>query len=56
MLHVADEMGIEPAILPALGDHRTDDPEGESPMFGMLEGVVGIRIAYPGSLYFSDQL
>ena len=24
-------------------------------MVGMLEGVVGIRIAYPYSLYFSDQ-
>ena len=25
-------------------------------MFGMLEGVVGIRVAYPYSLDFSDQL
>ena len=25
-------------------------------MFGMLEGVVDIRVANPGSLYFFDQL
>ena len=25
-------------------------------MFGMLGGAVGIRVAYSGSLYFSDQL
>ena len=25
-------------------------------MFGMLEGVMGVRVAYSYSLYFSDQL
>ena len=41
MLHVADETGIQPDVLPALGDYRTNDPEGESPVFGMLEGWGG---------------
>ena len=27
--------------LPAPGDYRMDDPEGECPMFGMLEGGGG---------------
>ena len=33
--------------LPAPGDYRTDDPEGESPVFGMLEGCGG----YVGSVF-----
>ena len=33
--------GIHPAILPGPGDYRTDDPEGESLVCGMLEGCCG---------------
>ena len=48
--------GIHPTILPGPGDYRTDDPEGESLGFGMLEGCDG----YTGSVFltviFSDQL
>ena len=33
--------GVHPAILPGPGDYRTDDPEGESLVCGMLEGWGG---------------
>ena len=56
MLSIADESGIQLVILPAPDNHRTDEPEGEGYGFGVLEGVVDQRTAYPGSLYCSDQL
>ena len=54
MLPIADESGIYPAILPAPGIYRTGEPEVEGSVFGVLEGVVDLRVAYPGSLYSSD--
>ena len=37
MLHVADESGIYPVILPAPGFYRTDELEGDGSMYGLLE-------------------
>src|SRR3954465_14433986 len=42
-------------FLPAPGNYRQTVPEGGMSMFGKLEGVVDIWIAYSYSLYFSDQ-
>ena len=37
MLPIADESGIYPVILPAPGIYRTDEPEGDGSVFGVLE-------------------
>ena len=52
MLHIADETGIQSDVLLAPGDYWTDDPERESLVFGMLEGVVGMWVAYLYSIHF----
>ena len=41
MLHVADESGIYPVILPAPGIYRTDESDGDGSVFGVLEGGGG---------------
>ena len=56
VMHVARSGKSSGDELLAQGDYRTGIPEGECHMFGMLEGVVAIRVAYPGALDFSDQL
>ena len=55
MLFIADDPEIYPVILPAPGIHRTGEPEGDGSVFGVLEGVVDLRIAYYYSLDFYDQ-
>ena len=55
-MHVARSGKSSGDELPAPGDYRTGIPEGECHVFGMLEGVMDIRVAYLYSLYFSDQL
>ena len=37
MLPIADESGIYPVILPAPGNYRTNEPEGDGSEFGMIE-------------------
>ena len=41
MLHVADETGIQPDVLPAPVICQTEEPEGEWCMFGMSQGWGG---------------
>ena len=41
MLPIADESGIYPEFLPAPGIYRTDEPEGDGSVFGVLEGGGG---------------
>ena len=38
MLSIADDSGIYLIILPAPGIYRTDEPEGDGSLFGVLEG------------------
>ena len=42
--------------IPGVSRFRTDEPEGESCVFDMLEVCGGRRAAYPGSSRRSDQL
>ena len=56
VMHVARSGKSSGDELSAPGDYRTGIPEGECHVFGMLRGVVDMQVAYPYSLYFSDQL
>ena len=47
---------FHPGSFTGTGNYRVGIPEGECHGFGMLEGVMGMWVAYPYSLYFSEQL